>query len=150
MQLGQLSREVLLFRWRAEFRHNLASGGIEKFVKLFVERGAIGGRVVDDAKRFIAELSHDRCADAGLISGITDDAIDLLEARLRDLRRDCGESDHRKAELVEDPNRCHSHRRAIVGNGRRHFRIGADLGDRLDADIRLALIVERHEFVFVF
>jgi len=152
LDLGQLGGEVLLIGGDAERADDLGlADPCQRLAEILVVALAVVGGVVDHRNGRVAEARDQLGVGVVLVDH---GAVDAMHFRILVAVGDVGQHraphDHREAEFVIGVDRRDCGRRAIVRGAGDDLLVGRHLGRLLHGDVRLALVVEHHQLVFVF
>lgn len=146
LDLGELSREVLLIRADRKNRDDLAAGQFEIFAEIFVLSLAVVGGVVNDNVFQETLLGEELRCELAFIDHRPVDAMNfVVVVAIGDLGQDGAPHHDRQSEPGIGINRRDAYGRAIVGHTGDDATIRCGLGCDLDADIRLAFVVQGDE-----
>ncbi len=152
LDLGELGGEVLLVGGDAEGADDLGLADLgQRLAEIFVVTLAVVGGVVDHRDGLVAELGDQLGVGVVLVDHRAVDAMHLrVLVAIGDVGQHRAPHDHRKAELVIGVDGRDRGRRAIVRGAGDDVLVGRHLGRDLHRHVRLALVVEHDELVFVF
>ena len=123
----------------------------QRLAEIFVVALAVVGGVVNDRDRLVAELGDQLGVRVVLVDHGAVDAMHLfILVAIGDVGQHRAPHDHRKAELVIGVDGGDRRRRAIMRRAGDDVLVSGHLGRNLHRDVRLALVIEHHELVFVF
>ena len=149
--MRELGGEVLLVGGDAEGADDLAAELGERLAEIFVVALAVIGGVVDHRDGLVAELGDQLGIGVVLVDHGAVDAMNLgILVAIGDVGQHRAPDDHRKAELVIDVDGRDRGRRAIMRGAGDDVLVGRHLGGDLHRHVRLALVVEHDQLVFVF